>query len=395
MNSSAGSFYDDLPLLDEFLDITDPSRYAPVPDDWLIAATDVRGSTEAIRRGMYKDVNVAGAASIISLLNIERSLGVPFIFGGDGATLCIPPAWRDRAVSRLVGTVRMVREAFALDLRAGVLPVQVVRDAGYDVRVARHRITGGYVQAAFSGGGIEYAESLIKTPAGEQFTVSERDAEPECDFSGLECRWNDVPSVHGEVVSLIVKALGRDGGAVADTYRNLILTLRRIYGSDAASHPIDPSRLRMSVAGQHLSRERRVRTSGRTAAARLASAIDIRGKVLAGKILIRLKRKTRTADWGRYPAEVAANTDCRKFSDIFRQVLSGNVSQRGELDAYLADLYGKGQLVYGMHAAPAALLTCLVFSYNGAHVHLVDGGNGGYALAAAALKERIRGLRPS
>jgi hypothetical protein len=395
MTPTSDHFYDRLPVLDEFLDITDPSAFFPVPDDWLIAETDVQGSTAAIRSGKYKDVNVAGAASIISLLNIDRSLGVPFIFGGDGATLCIPPSWEERAKSRLIGTVRMVREAFGLSLRAGIIPVRFVRSRGVEVRVARHRISRAYVQAVFSGGGIEHAESLIKTPEGAQFILREGSAEPESDFSGLECRWNDVPSVHGEVVSLIVKALGDDSAIVSETYRDLILRLRTIYGSDADCHPIHASKLSMSFMGQNLSRERRVHTAGKSIGARAARALAIRGNVLTGKILIRLKRRTRATDWGRYPAELAENTDCRKFSDIFRQVLSGNESQRGELEEYLEDRFAKGLLVYGIHAAPTALLTCLIFSYNGAHMHLVDGGNGGYALAAAAMKERIRSLLAS
>jgi hypothetical protein len=395
MTPASDRFYDSLPVLEEFLDITDPSVFIPVPDDWLIAETDVQGSTAAIRSGKYKDVNVAGAASIISLLNIDRSLGIPFVFGGDGATLCIPPSWEVRARSRLIGTVRMVREAFGLSLRAGIVPVRVVRSRGVDVRIARHRISRAYVQAVFSGGGIEYAESLIKTPEGAPFIIREGTAEPESDFSGLECRWNDVPSVHGEVVSLIVKALGKDPGITAQTYRELILRLRRIYGSDAECRPIHASQLRMSLTGPNLARERRVHTSGKSVAARAARAIEIRGKVLSGKILIRLKRRTRTTDWGRYPAELAENTDCRKFCDIFRQVLSGKESQRADLEEYLEDRFGRGLLVYGIHAAPTALLTCLIFSYNGAHMHLVDGGNGGYALAAAAMKERIRSLPAS
>ena len=389
------SFYDDLPVLEEFLDVTDPARFSPVPDVWLIAETDVQGSTEAISRGKYKDVNVAGAASIISLLNIDRSLGLPFIFGGDGATLCIPPEWEARAKSRLIGTARMARESFGLSLRAGIIPVHFVRALGYDVRVARHRVSRGFVQAVFTGGGIECAESLIKTPEGRRFILREGDAEPELDFSGLECRWNDVPSVHGEVVSLIVKAMGGDARSTAQTYRDLIICIRRIYGSDADSHPIHPSSLTMRVFGPHLSRERRVRTSGKTAASKLAYALDMRGKVLTGKLLMLLKWKTGKNDWGRYTTELAENTDCRKFSDIYRQVLSGNEGQRVELERYLGDLYGKGLLVYGTHAAPTALLTCLIFSYNGAHMHLVDGGNGGYALAAAALKERLKNLNAS
>jgi hypothetical protein len=395
LHAAAGSFYDSLPVLEEFLKITDPSSYAPVPDDWLIAETDVQGSTEAINRGKYKDVNVAGAASIISLLNIDRNLGIPFIFGGDGATLCIPPAWEERAKSRLIGTVRMAREAFGLSLRAGLIPVHVVRTGGFDVRVARHRISAGYVQAVFTGGGIEYAESMIKTPEGARFALAEGDADPEQDFSGLECRWNDVPSVHGEVVSLIVKVLATDPAESTRQYRDLILTLRRIYGSDTDCRPIHPSKLKMSLLGPNPSRERRVRTSGQSAASRLACALAIRGKVITGNVLIGLKRKTRTTDWGDYPARLAENTDFRKFSDIFRQVLSGTPAQRQELDDYLEGLYGKGALVYGMHVSPTALLTCMIFSYNGVHMHLVDGGNGGYALAAAAMKERIRRMRAS
>ena len=392
MDARASSFYDALPVLADFLDIANAERFFPVPGDWLIAATDVQGSTAAISQGKYKDVNVAGAASIISLLNIDRSLGVPFVFGGDGATVCIPPEWKSRAMSRLLGAVNMTRDAFGLSLRAGVIPVDVVRSHGCDVRVARHRVSSNYVQAVFSGGGIEFVESFIKTPEGTRYVLREGDAPMEVDFSGLECRWNDVPSVHGEVVSLIVKAVGGDpdGGQI---YRELITRIGEIYGSYSDSHPIQPSELRMRASGPHLQRERRVRTFGRSTFSRLSYAAAQKRKVIAGNLLIRLKRRTALTDWGKYPKELAENTDCRKFSDIFRQVLSGNETQRLQLDEYLQRGYEKGLLVYGMHAAPTALLTCLIFSYNGAHMHLVDGGNGGYALAAAALKERLKALR--
>jgi hypothetical protein len=41
---------------------------------------------------------------------------------------------------------------------------------------------------------------------------------------------------------------------------------------------------------------------------------------------------------------------------------------------------------------PQALLTCIVFSYNGNHVHFVDGSDGGYALAARSLKAQLKSL---
>jgi hypothetical protein len=34
-----------------------------------------------------------------------------------------------------------------------------------------------------------------------------------------------------------------------------------------------------------------------------------------------------------------------------------------------------------------------VFSYNGNHVHFVDGSDGGYALAARSLKVQLKSLR--
>jgi hypothetical protein len=42
-----------------------------------------------------------------------------------------------------------------------------------------------------------------------------------------------------------------------------------------------------------------------------------------------------------------------------------------------------------MHKSREALLTCIVQSYNGNHLHFVDGSDGGYALAARELKSRL------
>ena len=64
---------------------------------------------------------------------------------------------------------------------------------------------------------------------------------------------------------------------------------------------------------------------------------------------------------------------------------------RTELDAFVAFLEEqrrKARLVYGVHEAGSALITCFVRSYEGDHVHFVDGADGGYALAAKQLKRQ-------
>jgi hypothetical protein len=45
--------------------------------------------------------------------------------------------------------------------------------------------------------------------------------------------------------------------------------------------------------------------------------------------------------------------------------------------------------VYGIHHAPAALMTCLIFARDCGHVHFVDGADSGYTMAAADLKRRL------
>ena len=96
-------------------------------------------------------------------------------------------------------------------------------------------------------------------------------------------------------------------------------------------------------------------------------------------------------DWGRYKEVLTANTDCRKFDDMLRMVISGTADQRAALDEYLQGRRAAGRLVYGVHCAPRALMTCMVFSYSGEHIHFVDGADGGYALAAKGLKAQLRG----
>jgi len=47
-------------------------------------------------------------------------------------------------------------------------------------------------------------------------------------------------------------------------------------------------------------------------------------------------------------------------------------------------------VAYGTHQASAALMTCLVRSYDGDHLHFVDGADGGYALAAKQMKAQLQ-----
>ncbi|PDW00438.1 hypothetical protein A9Q02_09595 [Candidatus Chloroploca asiatica] len=75
-------------------------------------------------------------------------------------------------------------------------------------------------------------------------------------------------------------------------------------------------------------------------------------------------------------------------------VIASTPAQRMQLETYLEAQYQHGDLVYGLHITDRAILTCLVFERMGRQVHLVDGAEGGYALAAQALKQRLSVSEP-
>ncbi|MEG4803080.1 DUF3095 family protein [Microcoleus sp. ARI1-B5] len=163
MNSE--KFYSQLPLLNNFRDITEPENFVDVPDDWYIIVTDIRGSTKAIEAGRYKDVNLLGACSIVAVLNVAGKTEIPFVFGGDGASLLIGPQVLPPAQEALLAVQQMAKTAFNLDLRVGAVPVKTVVAANYPVKIAKFKVSENYSQAVFFGGGLTRATELIKYPA--------------------------------------------------------------------------------------------------------------------------------------------------------------------------------------------------------------------------------------
>ncbi len=390
---STDNFYDDLPVVSNFTFISDPSIYSPLPDDWLLAVSDVKNSTELIRAGRYKEVNLVGASSIMALLNIDRTVALPFIFGGDGAVVCIPPSFAAKARQSLAATRLMAKDSFGIELRVGIVPISYIRAQGFDVRVARCIMSGTYVQPVFEGGGIHFAEECLKDPhADEQFGIDTEYITTAADFSGLECRWNNVPSRHGEIVSVIVQAVGKQENERNDLYREVLERIETIYGNDSQCHPVREELLTMSLRGKELMGESRIRSFAKGWFYRIRYWFIVRWGVIAGKYLMGNNVRTASTDWGAYKRTLVANTDFKKFDDKLRFTVSGNAEQRVQLTEYLDQCLQERRAVYGMHSADCALVTCLIFNYNESHVHLVDSVNGGYANAARQLKERMASL---
>lgn len=385
---STEDFYSKLPALSHFAAITNSDNFVAVPDDWHIIITDITHSTEAIESGRYKDVNLLGACSIIATLNVARAIDIPFIFGGDGASLLIPPSLVSKAKQALSALRNLANKQFSLDLRIGIVPVATVTKAHQEVKVAKFKISDQYTQAAFAGGGLTYATELIKN-SNTMRIYSDALDKKEADLSGLECRWQDIPSRHGEVVSLLVLATSQTKERTDEVYQDVMQQIQRIYGDDKNHHPVTGSNLNLTFSNKSLMRETKLRAKSGSWLHQQLYLWQIKLGNLLGLMLMQSKTKVETMDWGLYKNIVTDATDCKKFDDMLRMVISGNAAQREKLTNYLESKFRDGSLVYGTHVSDRALMTCLVFERNGPQVHFVDGANGGYALAAKSMKARL------
>ena len=390
---SSDSFYAGLPILDHFPGVCDLANYSELPDDWAIIVADVENSTGAIQAGLYKAVNILGVSVITAVLNETKPLAIPYIFGGDGASLCIPSHLVPRARSALLATKNMAQQSFVLHLRAGIVPVEVVRKAGLRVLVARHRVSKHYVQAAFAGGGIEYAEGLIKDEgAGVAYRLEQPDSSARADFSGLECRWEAVPSQHGETISLIVKALAPSIEAQALIYDQVIAKVREIYGDDDLCRPVYIDGLKFAFSPKNIRFEAKVRSFARSRLYYLRRIVQIWVQNILGWIFMTFRMHIGGVPWEDYKPDLVLNTDFKKFDGVLRQVISGTADQRERLRAYLEQRRLRKECVYGIHSSPSAIFTCLISKRHGDHFHFVDGSRGGYAMAAAEMKEQMKGI---
>ncbi|MEG4352336.1 DUF3095 domain-containing protein [Microcoleus sp. LAD1_D3] len=388
MNSE--NFYSELRLLENFIDITDLRNFVDVPDDWYIIVTDIRGSTKAIEAGKYKEVNLLGASSIVAVLNVAGKIEIPFVFGGDGATLLMGPSLLPAAKIALLATQQMAKTQFDMDLRVGAVPVKVVVAANYPVKIAKFKVSENYSQAVFVGGGLTRATELIKDPAaGNIYTIKNKGISATADFSGLECRWQDIPSKYGEIVTLLVMVRSDLDQQNHQRYRNILEKIESIYGQEDCLNPINGKNLNLTLNSKKLIKEIQVKAYNASWFDRQRDLSKIQLETALGSLLMNLKVKTEELDWGVYKDIAIAATDYRKFDDMLRMVISGNGWQRKKLTAYLENNYREGKLVYGLHVADRALMTCLLFERNGRQVHFIDGADGGYTLAAKDMKQRM------
>ena len=378
----SGQFFDRLPEFTEFAGVADPSNYTALPDGWYLATADIVESTKAIGAGRYKAVNMAGASVISAILNTLDRRDIPFVFGGDGALLAIPPGEAEKTRQALANVQAWVSDELDLKLRAAMVPMADIRRAGHDVLVARFRVAPEVTYAMFSGGGASWAEAEMK--AG-RYAVPAAPAGSRPDLTGLSCRWDPIAAKNGEIISLIVVPTET---ARADDFAELVGKITTLIGGqERAGHPV-PANGPTARWIPPMDYELRARSAPHL---RWFHRLSVLAQGFLLKFLDATGTKFGTFDLKVYRADVARNSDFRKFDDGLKLTIDLGPGRLAALEAILESARRAGVCEYGLHRQEDALMTCLVPSpLLRDHLHFIDGAAGGYAMAAASLKAKRR-----
>jgi hypothetical protein len=378
---SSETFFSALPVFVEFEGVADSQNYRALPADWALATADIVDSTGAIEAGRYKAVNMAGASVISAILNALGKNDLPFVFGGDGALVAVPPSGVAKARDALSAVQNWVSEELQLTLRAALVPVADVIAAGREVRVARFQVNPDISYAMFAGGGSSWAEARMKEGL---FAVPPAPLGARPDLTGLSCRWNPIQSRHGDIVSIIAVPVGSENIAAFQALVSAIVALAADEERDG--HPVAAEGPQMGLSAAGLSAEAKTAPKGRHFTHRLF----ILAQYLLVVGLYRFGLKLGSFDPRRYRREVARNSDFRKFDDGLKMTIDVDPERLRRIEARLDEAAIAGICHYGLHRQDSALMTCIVptpVSHD--HIHFIDGAAGGYAMAASRLKRQI------
>jgi hypothetical protein len=381
-------FFSTLPIFSRFEGVTDSDNYRPLPDDWHLAVADIVSSTQAIAAGRYKAVNMAGASVISAVVNALGHGDYPFVFGGDGAMVAIPAAGAERVRKALAAVQRWVAEELDLSLRAALVPMTSVRAEGLDARVARFGASPLVSYAMFSGGGASWAEKEMK--AG-RYGVEPAPEGERPDLTGLSCRWNPIKARHGSVVSII--AVPGSGGSGPE-FQGLVTDVIGISQEQSREgHPVpaDGPKFALTLAGVD-AEARATAKPGR----QFWRWLSILGQLAVMIPIFKFDLSVGAFSSKTYKHDLAANSDFRKFDDGLKMTIDVDDAHLARLEACLEKAEQQGICRYGLYRQDAALMTCFVPTPLARdHMHFIDGADGGYAVAASRLAEKLRAGPPT
>lgn len=377
------SFYSELPLHKISVNrvLAEESLFHKVPDNWHVIITDIKGSTIAVQSGLQQVVNLIATGSIIAALNIgkEKGISVPFFFGGDGATLLVPPSILDITMQALTEHSINASNNYNLDLRVGQVSVRAVYQNNQTIQIAKVCLGQSFAIPIVLGNGLKYAEKLIK--ANESNIPNPTNGEAILNLEGMECRWDQVkpPASSHEIVCLLVEVM--DASRHSELFKKTLDIIDQIYGSEAERNPISISKLKLKATPERIIKEMRTKLG------KFKWAYLIKYFLLTyfGFIYFRFNQAGKT-----YLQKLVELSDTLVIDGRINTVITGSAQNRHLLTKALEELESTGAIYFGIYACKESVISCYVRNRDDQHIHFVDGEQGGYTQAAKMLKRKIK-----
>jgi len=323
----SSTFFQDLPPFTAFEQACDPKMYHTAPEDWFVVLTDIQGSTKAIEAGQYKDVNMVGAACITAVVNACKGVNIPYVFGGDGATLLIPPQMVEKTRTELLALKQISFTMHKLQLRVDIVPMIEITKRGKKIAVAKYQMPTGCSLAMFRGGGVNLADDLVKNGGFAITEDGDKNLKP--DLKGLSCRWQPIKAQRDTILTLLVMSTNPDKEDAR--YQDINSNITRILETDAS--PVKLSNLRYSWPGwKQLRQSQMVWRSGNW----LKGLFGHISMAILFHILHLFNLKLGRFNVAEYRDDMITNSDYRKFDDMLRMVVDCSQEQVNEIEGYLS-----------------------------------------------------------
>ena len=368
----------------------DTALYTRAPDDWSVAVFDIIGSTKAIENNRYKDVNAVGVCCITAAINALRTKDVPYVFGGDGATILFPNAERRELSNAMLGLQAMTEQEFGLRLRTGIVPISDIRARGLDVLVSRFELSDAKSVALLAGGGAQLADQLVKDKEqGQTYRIDKKasgSAEPTADTEGFSCRWQPIRTQRGQIITGLVQSQRSND---MRAYERAIACLCDVIGDPRLRNPARSPQSALSGRWSDYEKEANLAVSQGRRPSRFWAQFKAFRDTQLGRLFAWLNLKLGSYDGKRYKAILTQQTDHLRFDDMLRFVLDVSHDEAKAILKGFEELREANHIFYGNQSSATALMTCIVNDYDSDHVHFLDGGDGGFAMAAKQLKAQI------
>lgn len=373
-------------------DVLQTHATQPADDFSYVVVADVRGSTQAVKAGKQRHVNLVGAACIAAIRNAFPIGTIPYVFGGDGATFLVAAQYLERVNEILASVQVMARAGLNLSLRVGSVSVAELRSHGKDVRVGV--LTCGSEEQVFvlNGDGLPFADEIVKKrDSGAVLAASVTDSSS-ADLQGLSCRLLPFQSLRGSIYNFIIETT-----VAAHDQANLVEKIRQSLkgqGEFERFRPLQHKNINRSWLPKTWLLEARFFSISAGLLSDIKKYLRSMLENLMTTFVFKFnKANSMTGLPSHYTEDMLLQCDWMKMNGALYLTLDMTDQEARLFIRELDSLESQGKVHYGMHRSSSALVVChLKPEKQKQHFHFVDGSEGGLTLAATQLKEKKKRL---